>query len=383
MIGLFFRRNIKMKRLFNLFLLILTVAQLNGQMLTDLNYHYQSIDSKDIKNLDFRFESMSFFHNTEYMGDIVDGYTWTGAWARPKLSYTFSEKLKLDVGGHFLRYHSRDDFTVVRPWFSAEYQMFPKMKAVFGNLNLNQNQGLVKQLWEPERIMTDAPREGIQFLYNSKYFDMQNWMSWEQFILPGDPYQEHFTFGLSGSAKLYSNSTTTVKVPLQLLVYHQGGEIDSSPLGVVTHYNYTTGLETQFTVGDGFFKTMDLNLHWVGYQCPDGPAPYGYDNGHGYSVTLGGDTRIGKFSFDYWNAYQFIAPYGKRIYMSISNRDIALSQSDRSQVAFNYMMKQHILKDIEFAFQGEALYDFLTTKFSFAFGYYLIINQDFLLKRLN
>ena len=67
--------------------------------------------------------------------------------------------------------------------------------------------------------------------------------------------------------------------------------------------------------------------------------------------------------------------------MSISDRNITLSQADRSQAAFNYMMKHRILKDIEFAFQGEALYDFLTTRFSFAFGYYLVINQDFLLKR--
>jgi len=371
-----------MKKFLLICCLILIVTQLDAQTLTDLNYHYKDLDTSEVKNLDFRVESMSFFHNTEYMGDIVDGYTWTGAWLRPKLSYTFSDKLKLEVGGHFLRYHSRDDFTVVRPWFSAQYQMFPKMKAIFGNLNLNRNQGLVKQLWEPERIMTDAPREGVQFIYESKYFEMQNWMSWEQFILRGDPFQEHFTFGLSGSGQIFPNSGLRIHIPLQLLVYHQGGEIDSSPLGVVTHYNYATGLETQFKVGDGFLKNIDLNLHWVGYQCPDGPAPYGYDNGHGYSVTVAGDTRFGKFSFDYWNAYQFIAPYGKRIYMSISDRDIALSQTDRSQVAFNYMMKQHILKDIEFAFQGEALYDFLTSKFSFAFGYYLVINQDFLLKKL-
>ncbi len=370
-----------MKKFLLIFCLILTVTQLDAQTLNDLNHHYKDLDSSEVKTLNFRIESMSFFHNTEYMGDIVDGYTWTGAWLRPKLSYTFSDKLKLDVGGHFLRYHSRDDFTVVRPWFSAQYQMFPKMKVVFGNLNLNNNQGLVKQLWEPERIMTDAPREGVQFLYQSKYLEVQNWMSWEQFILPGDPYQEHFTFGLSGRGQLFSNSATTIHVPLQLLVYHQGGEIDSSPLGVVTHYNYATGLETNFKIGDGFLKNIDLNLHWVGYQCPDGPAPYGYDNGHGYSVTLAGETRFGKFALDYWNAYQFIAPYGKRIYMSISNRDIKLSQADRSQVAFNYLMKQRILKDIEFAFQGEALYDFLTSKFSFAFGYYLVIKQDFLLKK--
>ena len=370
-----------MRKLFLLTCFTLLVIHLDAQSLSDINNHYKDLDPTAVKTLDFRFESMSFFHNTEYMGDIVDGYTWTGAWVRPKLSYTFSEKLKLDVGGHFLRFHSRDDFTVVRPWFSAQYQMFPKMKAIFGNLNVNKNQGLVKQLWEPERIMTDAPREGVQFLYESEYFQMQNWMGWEQFILRGDPYQEHFTFGLSGRAQILPNSGLKIHIPIQLLVYHRGGEIDSSPLGVITDLNYATGLETQFSVGDGFLKNLDLNLHWIGYECPDGPAPYGYKNGFGYSVTVGGDTRFGKFSFDYWNAYQFIAPYGKRIYMSVSDRNIALSQQDRSQVAFNYMMKQHILKDIEFAFQGEALYDFLSSRFSFAFGYYLVINQDFLLKR--
>lgn len=370
-----------MRKLIFIQFLILTVIRLEAQSLSDLNYHYKDLDTSEVRFLNFRAESMSFFHNTEYMGDIVDGYTWTGAWFRPKLSYTFSEKLNVEVGGHFLRYHSRDDFTVVRPWFSAQYQMFPKMKAIFGNLNLNHNQGLVKQLWEPERMMTDAPREGIQFIYESKYFQLQNWMSWEQFILRGDPFQEHFTFGLSGRGQIFSNSTTMVQIPMQVLIYHRGGEIDSSPLGVITDLNYATGLETQFNLGEGFLKNTNLNLHWVGYDCPDGPAPYGYKRGHGYSVTVAADTHIGKFSLDYWNAYQFIAPYGKRIYMSISDRDITLSQQDRSQLAFNYMMRQRILKDIEFAFQGEALYDLQTSKFSFAFGYYLVINQDFLVKR--
>ena len=92
-----------MKKIFYLLCLILVVTQLNAQSLSDLNNHYKDLDSTEIKILNFRIESMSFFHNTEYMGDIVDGYTWTGAWLRPKLSYTFSEKLKLDVGGHFYR----------------------------------------------------------------------------------------------------------------------------------------------------------------------------------------------------------------------------------------------------------------------------------------
>jgi len=333
------------------------------------------------KNLDFGLEGLSFFHDTEYMTDIVDGYTWTGAWIRPKVSYTFSDKLKAEFGGHFLRYHSRDAYTIVRPWFTVQYQMMKDLKVVFGNLDENNNHGLIKQLWEPERVMTDAPREGIQFVYHSKYLDGEYWTSWEQFILPGDPFQEHLTFGLTSRGQVYSDSYTTVKIPVQLMIYHQGGEIDSSDLPVVTYYNYATGLETNFKVGEGFLKSVDFNAHWVGYKCPDGPAPYPYENGHGYSVTVAGNTRFGKLSVDYWNAYQFVVPYGKKIYWSVSDRDFALSQQDRSQFAMNYLFRQPILKDIEFAFMGEALYDLLTSQFSFAFGYYLVINQNFFLKR--
>jgi len=86
-----------MKKLLFIFCLILLVAQLDAQTLTDLNYHYKELDTTEVKTLNFRIESMSFFHNTEYMGEIVDGYTWTGAWLRPKLSYTFSDKLKFEV----------------------------------------------------------------------------------------------------------------------------------------------------------------------------------------------------------------------------------------------------------------------------------------------
>lgn len=370
-----------MRKLLSLLVLLVSASALEAQTISDITNFYTHIDTAKVKTLDFEFENLSFFDNTEYMGDIVDGYTWTGAWIRPKLGYTFNDKLKVEFGGHFLRYHDRDDYTVVRPWLTAEFQMFKPLKVIFGNLDENNNHGLVKQLWEPERILTDPPREGIQFQLKTKYFEADNWMSWEQFILPGDPYQEHMTFGFTSRGQIYSNSVTTVKIPLQLLVYHMGGEIDSSPLPVVTHLNYGTGLETNFNFGEQFVKSVDLNALWIAYQCPDGPAPYPYDKGYGYSVTLAGDTRLGRISFDYWNGYQFVAPYGKKMYWSVSDRDPALSQQDRSQIAMNYMLRQHIMKDIEFAFIGEAYWDFLTQRFSFGFGYYLVINADFLLKR--
>jgi len=255
------------------------------------------------------------------------------------------------------------------------------MKAIFGNINQNNNQGLIKQLWEPERMMTDAPTEGIQFLFDFKHLKIQNWMSWEQFILYEDPWQEHFTFGLTSDAQLYSNSNITVEFPFQLMVYHKGGEIDSSPLEVVTHYNYATGLELGIKTGNSFFKKIDFNSYWLGYQCPDGPSPFNYDNGHGISIVASTDTKLGRFTFDYWNAYQFVSPFGRKLYQSFSDNTPGYKEDDRSMLAFNYSLKQHITKDIHFAFQGEAFYDLLTSRFSFGFGYYLLINQDFLVKK--
>ncbi len=372
-----------MKQVVFAVLLLMVTYPVIAQDIAGLNTSYKNLDAGSVKDLEFRFESLSFFLDDEFEGDIVDGYTWTGAWVRPKLVYSFAENLKIEAGGHFLRYHGRDNFTISRPWFSAEYRMNKNLLVIFGDLNQNGNHGLLKQLWEPERVLTDVPEEGIQFLYKSKYLSLQNWVSWEQFILKGDPFQEHFTFGLSADAHLYKNSEVDVSVPLQLLIYHQGGEIDSSSLNVVTHFNYAGGLKLGIDIDHDFFKKLNFNTFWLGYNCPDGPEPFNYKNGHALSLVASTDTKWGNFSFDYWNAYRFASPFGKKIYLSASDKDLPLSQEDRSLFAFNYTLKKQVVPDIHFAFQGEALYDLKTSDFSFGFGFYLLVNHDFLLKKFN
>jgi len=371
-----------MKRTILAVVLVLFATRMFAQDIAGLNSGYKEVDATELKNLGFRFESLSFFLNNEYAGDIADGYTWTGAWFRPKLTYTLAEKLKLEAGGHFLRYHSRDNFTISRPWFSAQYLLSDKLSAVFGNLDQNDNHGLLKQLWDPEHVLTDAPEEGLQFLYKSKFMDMQTWVNWEQLIMKGDPFQEHFTVGISGIGRIYSNSDIGVSVPLQFLVYHQGGEIDSSPLGVVTHYNYATGLELGFNTGSESFRKVNFNSYWLGYNCPDGPAPLVYTSGHALSFVVSADTRWGNFFLDYWNAYRFASPFGKKLYLSVSDKDTSLSQTDRSIAALNYVLKKQIAKGVHFAVQGEALFDFLNSDFSYGYSFYLVINQDFFLKKI-
>lgn len=372
-----------MKLVFATLVLLLYSGLLVAQNIAGINNEYRPVEAGKTGNLDLQFQSLSFFLNNEYKGNMVDGYTWTGAWLQPKLRYTFSEKLSASVGGHFLRYHGREDFTITRPWFSVQYRVTDKLTAVFGNLNQNNNHGLLKQLWDPERSMTDAPEEGIQFLYNSKAVDFQLWVDWRQLILKNDPWQEHFTFGWTGDARIYSGKNTQWSVPLHILAYHQGGEIDSSPLGVVTHYNVTTGLKMSHQSQGSFFNQINVGAYWLGYKCPDGPEPLKYTSGNGWTLMAEMESRWGTFSLDYWSASKFTAPFGKKLYQSLSDIDWWLSQDKRSLASFNYMLKKEIVTDLHFALQTEAVFDLKTSDLSLGLGFYLLINHDFLLKKFN
>lgn len=372
-----------MKKIVLLLVASTILLHLNAQDMVGFSSFPEKINPEKVKQLELNFESLSFFLDNEFKSNIVDGYTWTGAWVRPKLSYTFSDQLKFELGGHFLRYHGRDKCTTERPWFSARWQMTDRWQVVFGNLDQHGNHGLSKQLWEPERVMTDTPEEGIQFLYDSPAWTMQTWVNWEQFILPGDPWQEHFTFGTSNAFRIYSNSEVTLDLPVQLLMYHQGGEIDATDLGVVTHLNYASGLNLGIETGGQTISKLHFGSKWIGYECPNGPSPLMYESGHGISVEASALTRWGNFSVDYWNAYRFASPFGKRLYQSASSVDLVNdSEEDRSLISLNYGIQKEIVKDIRFSFQGEAIYDLPTSKFSFGFGFYMAVNHDFFLAKL-
>ncbi len=379
-----------MKKLLYIFCLILAVTHLNGQSLPVLNFQDFVSSYKDVKDvkegeLNFRFESLGFFQNNEYLGNFVDGYTLPGAMLRPKLTYSPVTGLYLEAGANLVKYNGKDRLSKALPWFTARYRFSDHFSVVTGNLDANNQHGLAEQLWEPERSYTDTPEAGLQFLYSSDKLDMQTWINWEQFIQKKDSFQEHFTAGLSANYKVYQNSVLSVKLPVQLLFYHQGGEINSGVNGVrpsvQTHANTTAGWEMAFNVGQKI-KTINLNGSWFGYKAvtqESNTLPFG--KGHAYLLEVSAQTRNSRISVSYWNAFQFIAPKGRLLYQSSSDSDPTFSQADRSMVSANYFWQRNITKDARVAFQVDAMMDLPTGDLSYAYGLYLLLNIDFLLKK--
>lgn len=374
-----------MKKTGYLIFLLFFTAQLSGQTLANLYQSYKMADSDEAGALNFRIESMGFFQNNEYLGNFVDSYTLPGVMFRPKLTFSPAKDLYIEAGAHLLKYSGRDQVSYALPWFSLRYNFTDHFSAVVGNLNQNNEHGLLEQLWEPERIYTDKPESGLQFLYSGKKLNAQTWVNWEQFIQKNDPFQEHFTFGLTGNYCAYQNQDLTLKIPFQVLFYHQGGEININPDGprprVQTHANYAAGWNLELTMGERI-KKVNLNGYWLGYDAVTKDSnTLPFNNGHAYLIEASSQTKHSHISLSYWNAYQFIAPKGRLLYQSVSDSDPNFTQTDRSMVSAKYFWQKNIAKDASVAFQVESYIDTQTGDFSYSYGFFVLLNTDFLVKK--
>ena len=367
--------------------LILIVFSVNSRAQSFQQFASFYKQPEDVKagQLNLRFESLGFFQNNEYLGNFVDGYTLPGVMIRPKLTYSPTDDLYIEVGGHLVKYSGLDKPVNFVPWFSARYRFTKQFSVVTGNLDQNNRHDLLEQLWEPERAYTDRPESGLQFLYSGTKLNWQTWINWEQFLQKNDQFQEHFTFGLTGKYAVYQNSMLSVKFPVQVLFYHQGGEINYNPGGdrprVQTHNNFAAGWEMAFNVGEKV-KTVNLNGYWLGYSAitkDSNTLPF--NNGHAYLLETSTQTRNSRISLSYWNAFQFIAPKGRLLYQSVSDHDPTFQQADRSVLSAKYFWQKEITKGARAAFQVETFLDVPTGDLSYSYGFYLLFNQDFLLKR--
>ena len=373
------------QKIFPLILLTLVAYAGRGQVQDFQQFASFYKKPQDVKagELNFRFESLGFFQNNEYLGNFVDGYSLPGAMIRPKLTYSPTEALYIEVGGQLSKYSGLDQMVNVVPWFSARYRFSERFSSIVGNLDQNNEHGLMEQLWEPERIFTDAPESGLQFLYSAEKLHMQTWINWEQYIQKYDPFQEHFTLGLTGDYSVYQNSVLSLKLPVQVLFYHKGGEIDSSDLRVQTHVNVAAGWELAMNLGGERLKTINLNGHWLGYKAvTEDSNTFPFSKGHAYLLETSVQSRHSVISLSYWNAFQFIAPKGRFLYQSVSDSDPTFTQADRSVVTAKYFWQKEIAKDARVAFQIEGFMDVPTGDFSYSYGFYLLFNQDFLISAI-
>jgi len=203
--------------------------------------------STNLGELRLAIESLSFFKDNEFTSYTTKGYSLPGFWIRPKVTFQALDNVRLEAGLQALHYWGANKYPSLAysdialwkgdqyqkgfhllPWFRVKIDATNAFKIILGDLYGGVNHQLIEPLYNPELALTADPEIGFQILYDTPRFHVDSWINWQSFIFDQDGHKEAFTVGLSSRLQLRDNtSRCKVYLPLQALIQHRGGELDT------------------------------------------------------------------------------------------------------------------------------------------------------------
>ncbi len=345
-------------------------------------YRNLQIDTAKINSLEFRIENSNFLKNDEYFNDIVQGYTLIGYFINPKLVYFPAKNARIEVGAHFLKYSGIDQFTKVLPTLSFHYQAGKSTEIVIGTLNGTANHELIEPIFKYEYFFTDNVENGLQFLFNTKYYKGDIWVNWQQFIFKGDSKQEIFTAGISnrfflnGQHKLHSLS-----IPLQILFVHHGGQINETTKSVTTLNNYAIGLNYCYNPVSAFIKSVSIESFYVSFKDQSSDHQLPYIRGYGLYSSATVKASYFDLSIAHWFGDFYLSAHGDPIFQSASTVYEDHVEPQRALITSRLMFEKNMLKGLDIGAGVETYFDLYNYYLDYWYMFYIHFNRDFFIKK--
>ena len=325
-----------------------------------------------------------FFKNNEYFSPVAVGQTLPGVAATMAFAYQISDRFKAELGVYAVKYSGRNPLVNLQSFVRLQYAITPSFSMVLGNLYGGVNHRLIEPLYQWERQYTANPESGLQFVFHTKRWFIDAWVDWENFIRRGDPVLEALTFGTSVKTILTDdNSRFSLSVPLQLLIHHHGGQIDTSDEPMIVLGNLATGLCTDLKTGDGWFRSVGLDLFVAGYwdrYSDEDLRPF--DRGWGIYPVLHGNFSSIKCMIGYWYAEKFYAFQGEPLFGSFDPFNPLQQLPVRQLLTFKFAYEKQVLKGVSLGAYLETYSDLNLSQTDYSFGVHLRFNHQFLLKNL-
>ena len=326
---------------------------------------------------------LGFNKNNEYFNKIADGYTLFGIQAVPYLTYQASSRLRIDAGVFARKDFGRLGFVEVDPLLSIRYEQGP-VNVIFGTLEGSLNHRLIEPIYDFERVMVDRLEEGLQFLFQRPATFVDVWINWERMIYPASPVQEVVSGGLSFNQQIWGNKRWQLKLPLQLLAFHRGGQIDNNPDPVITRANAAAGLELHRKWESGFIRSLSFQPYLLGFQDFSNKFMLPYKKGHALYVNLSAASRHLHVMLSYWKGEEFVGIKGGALYQSLSTtyKYPAYTEDERELLILRLMLQLAVAPNLEVSTRFEPYYNFGSGKIEFSHGMYLNYKTNFNLFRI-
>ena len=335
------------------------------------------------KELYMRFESTSFLKNNEYFNSFTKGFTGIGFIAKPTFEYYLSNKTKINAGLYLLKYSGRNKFKYISPIFSVEYQINKKIRLIIGSIYGKLNHQLEEPLYRYDRSYQDNTENGVQLLWKTSRVQSDLWMNWKKFILRNDPFQEEITGGNTTIFNILTSNKLNISVPFQFLVFHKGGQIDSSPDPVASILNGSTGFKFYYKVNNNTFGFEPSVFFYQGWGLPDsGVNSQLYNKGSALYIKTVYNHKQFYSMLGFWSADKFIAPNGEYLFQSVSELNNTFSEDKRQLITAKIGFKKKISSSFNIELRADGYYDIINRDFSHSVGLYLSVNEAFFLKRI-
>lgn len=373
-----------MKKNILLFLVMVLASSMALPLMAQLDnrpfYELRKLHEADSNSLKLEIDALGFTKNQEFFNDIADGYTLFGYQFAPMVSYQPLKNFSVS-GGLFIRKDfGNEDFKVVEPLFRFTYQR-DSLQLIFGNLNGALAHRLIEPLYDFDKALVDPVENGMQFRYFSDTWWVDGWVDWQKMIYEGDPLQEEVAGGMSFEKAIFKNSPVQLYFPVQALVYHKGGQIDTSPDPLVTLWNSALGARIMGR-SFGWLNRWQASIYYAYYKDFSHKKMQVFNDGEGIyingSVTTSFDLQV---MLSYWRGDEFISIMGGQLYPSVSStfKKPFATEEQRELLILRFTHELHLYKGIYIASRFEPYYDLLNKTFEFSHGLYISYKQPVML----
>lgn len=303
-------------------LLIISGYIANSQEISGAMQFAHPVNVNDSNRIALSYSNLFYFRDYEYFNNIQTGYTLFGTWQYPRLSFQPSKWIRLEAGALLQKQFGDVGLEKALPMFSVQLQK-NSWKFIFGALESNQSHQLIEPLMQYDQVIERPLEEGFQFKLNKKRIQTDIWLDWERRQTINADYSEALTGGLSASITLTNpGKPFQVKIPIQLIMPHQGGQLDTNSSIVTTVLNSAAGLwmERNASFPSQWLQQIRADGYLVGYNHYQKSNLYPFENGHGTLINFFMRSKWGfNFLATYWNGYHYIAPKGGKLFQSISS----------------------------------------------------------------
>lgn len=368
------------------FFCALAAFSVQGQLSN--NYLYNRIRPADslANEIHLNLYNFNYVRNYEYSNNFHDGYTLYGTQLEPQLVYYAHPNLAITAGAYLRKDFGNDKGLYdAKPLFNVKYSK-NDLTLVFGSLEGNIQHNYIEPIYNVERKVTTPIEYGTQLLVNKEKFDLDAWIAWQKMIYTGDAAKEEIIGGFITDITLIKNDEWQLTIPAQMLVYHQGGQIDIlKEIPISTLFNGATGFTLSRKVGYKV-KQVYTNNYIAAYKDFSPTKIRAYQGGFGLWLNAGIDTRLGNFSTSYWQGNNFITIKGMPLYQSVSDNlyEKGYTENKRQILMFRYQYLKELVPNffLDVRFEPHLDLNNSSSNLQFNHSFFLTYKQDFKLFKL-